>query len=242
MKLWPRCARATCAASARLTSRNFREPIQTIIPVGEQLFTRKRLIASVRAEFGADFWGFWMLGGMSGGGMGFHFRARPQSGGAKRLQEIMSQTKRELQHALPFAMEPVVYDFAINERGTWADLLTRRRRAAAARLLRAGRPALARADPQTLPRCAARNWTNSAPPAARGRILRHDAGRFRPPAAAIAAGRPAASKAWRNCWSKTVLTAPARADSRRFEERPHRPGAKPPAGQRRHQGRPTRMF
>ena len=35
----------------------------------------------------------------------------------------MSQTKRELQHALPFAMEPVVYDFAINERGTWAELL-----------------------------------------------------------------------------------------------------------------------
>ena len=31
--------------------------------------------------------------------------------------------KRELQHALPFAMEPVVYDFAINENGTMADLL-----------------------------------------------------------------------------------------------------------------------
>ena len=24
--------------------------------------------------------------------------------------------------AVPFAMEPVVYDFAVNERGTWADL------------------------------------------------------------------------------------------------------------------------
>ena len=35
----------------------------------------------------------------------------------------MTQTKRELESALPFAMEPVVYDFAINERGTWADLL-----------------------------------------------------------------------------------------------------------------------
>ena len=40
----------------------------------------------------------------------------------------MSATKRELQHALPFAMEPVVYDFAINERGTFADLLEARRR------------------------------------------------------------------------------------------------------------------
>jgi hypothetical protein len=35
----------------------------------------------------------------------------------------MSDTKRALAAALPFAMEPVVYDFAINERGTWADLL-----------------------------------------------------------------------------------------------------------------------
>ena len=30
----------------------------------------------------------------------------------------MSETKRRLEHAVPFAMEPVVYDFAINERGT----------------------------------------------------------------------------------------------------------------------------
>ena len=36
----------------------------------------------------------------------------------------MSETKRQLQAALPFAMEPVVYDFAINERGTWGDCLT----------------------------------------------------------------------------------------------------------------------
>jgi hypothetical protein len=35
----------------------------------------------------------------------------------------MSHTKRELEHALPFAMEPVVYDFAINEQGTFAELL-----------------------------------------------------------------------------------------------------------------------
>jgi len=29
-----------------------------------------------------------------------------------------------LEHGVPFAMEPVVYDFAINERGTWAELQT----------------------------------------------------------------------------------------------------------------------
>src|SRR5262249_11861390 len=66
----------------------------------------------------------WMLGGMSGGGMGFIFDPPHKAQGQARLQEIMSPAKRELQHALPFAMEPVVYDFAINERGTWAELLT----------------------------------------------------------------------------------------------------------------------
>jgi hypothetical protein len=105
-----------------MTTRNFREPIQTIIPWASNAFTES-LIASVRAEFGADFWGFWMLGGMSGGGMGFIVEPKRKSQAQERLQEIMSQTKRELEHALPFAMEPVVYDFAINERGTWAELL-----------------------------------------------------------------------------------------------------------------------
>jgi hypothetical protein len=105
-----------------LTTKNFCEPIQAIIPWASNAFTES-LIATVREEFGEDFWGFWMLGGMSGGGMGFIFEPARKAQAQKRLQEIMSQKKRELQHALPFAMEPVVYDFAINERGTWADLL-----------------------------------------------------------------------------------------------------------------------
>ncbi len=104
------------------TTRNFREPIQTIIPWASTAFT-EQLIERVGREFGEDFWGFWMLGGMSGGGMGFIFAPERKAEGQRRLQEIMSATKRELQHALPFAMEPVVFDYAINERGTFADLL-----------------------------------------------------------------------------------------------------------------------
>jgi hypothetical protein len=65
-----------------------------------------------------------MLGGMSGGGMGFIVAPEKKLQAQTALQEIMNRTKRELEGALPFAMEPVVYDFAINERGTWADLLT----------------------------------------------------------------------------------------------------------------------
>src|SRR5216117_4172296 len=66
----------------------------------------------------------WMLRRVSGGGMGFIFAPGRKAEAQVRMQEIMSATKRELQQALPFAMEPVVYDFAINERGTFADLLT----------------------------------------------------------------------------------------------------------------------
>ena len=134
-----------------LTTRNFREPIQTIIPWASNAFT-ETLIARMHAEFGDDFWGFWMLGGMAGGGMGFIFEPARKTAAQKRLQAVMAQTKRELQHALPFAMEPVVYDFAINERGTWAELLT-----GDAALLPRGYytlhvPRWLRSDPQTLPR------------------------------------------------------------------------------------------
>ena len=105
-----------------VTTRNFQGPIQTIIPWASNYYT-ERLIEQVREEFGRDFLGFWMLGGMSGGGMGFIFSPERKAHAQTRLQQIMTATKRELEHALPFAMEPVVYDFAINERGTFADLL-----------------------------------------------------------------------------------------------------------------------
>jgi hypothetical protein len=64
-----------------------------------------------------------MLGGMSGGGMGFIVAPHVKAAAQQALGEIMSSTKRDLQHSLPFAMEPVVYDFAVNDRGTWCDLL-----------------------------------------------------------------------------------------------------------------------
>ncbi|MCF7687805.1 MAG: UTP--glucose-1-phosphate uridylyltransferase [Cephaloticoccus sp.] len=102
---------------------NFSGPLQTIIPAVTNLYT-ERLIERTRAAFGDDFWGFWMLGGMSGGGMGFIFAPERRLEGQERLLEIMLATKRELQAALPFAMDPVVYDFAINEAGSVAALLT----------------------------------------------------------------------------------------------------------------------
>ncbi|GAB5562522.1 MAG: UTP--glucose-1-phosphate uridylyltransferase [Synoicihabitans sp.] len=110
------------ALGAALTD-NFTSALQTIIPWVSNRYT-ERLIAEVRAEFGDDFWGFWMLGGMSGGGMGFIFDPTRRTEGQARLLEIMLRAKRELEASLPFAMDPVVYDFTINENGSTAELLT----------------------------------------------------------------------------------------------------------------------
>ena len=104
------------------TTRNFFGPIQTIVPWASNLYTES-VIRQVRQEFAEDFWGFWMLGGMAGGGMGFIFEPSRKCEAQDRLQEILGATRRQLDHSLPFAMNPVVYDFAINERGTHAELL-----------------------------------------------------------------------------------------------------------------------
>ncbi len=132
-----------------LTTRNFGGPIQAIIPWASNAFT-ETLIGRVRAGFGDQFWGFWMLGGMSGGGMGFIFAPKQKARAQARLQEWMSQTKRELEHALPFAMEPVVYDFAINERGSWADFQEGRDAMLPPAYYALHAPNWLRADPQTL--------------------------------------------------------------------------------------------
>lgn len=104
------------------TMRNFQGPLQAIIPWASNHYT-EILIARTREAFGPDFWGFWMLGGMSGGGMGFIFAPDRKSEGQEFLKSMMSEVKQALASALPFAMEPVVYDFSINEKGTWSDLL-----------------------------------------------------------------------------------------------------------------------
>jgi len=108
---------------AELTTRNFFGPLQTIIPWASNAYT-ERLISEIRATLGPAFRGFVMLGGMSGGGMGFWVDPAAKEGARSTILEIMRRTKRSLESALPFAMDPVVYDFEINERGSHARLLT----------------------------------------------------------------------------------------------------------------------
>lgn len=104
------------------TQENFDGPIQTIIPWAANQFTQ-RLIGAVRAEFAEDFHGFWMLGGMSGGGMGFIFAPEAKPRALERLPGMMREIKKRMERAVPFAMDPVVYEFSINEKGTTAQVL-----------------------------------------------------------------------------------------------------------------------
>ena len=66
-----------------------------------------------------------MLGGMSGGGMAFFVAPHRHDEFQEQIAAIMREVKGSLDDALPFAMEPVVYDFRINPRGTLATLDTR---------------------------------------------------------------------------------------------------------------------
>lgn len=109
-------------AIGQATHHNFFNPIQTIIPWATNLYTES-IINGISSHFKKDFWGFWMLGGMSGGGMGFIFQPDKKTEAHEYLQMTMSSLKQRFEHAIPYAIEPVVYDFAINENGSAAKLM-----------------------------------------------------------------------------------------------------------------------
>ena len=112
-------------ALGRATLAHFRGPLQRIVPWASNAFA-ERLIDDLATEFEADFYGFLMLGGMAGGGMGLFFspsvRRDPQTPG--RVQKRLAGIQDELRDGLAFAMPPVVYDFRIDDEGTvarWLD-------------------------------------------------------------------------------------------------------------------------
>ena len=132
------------------TTRNFQRPLQTIIPWATNDYT-ERLIEGMRASFGDDFWGFWMLGGMAGGGMGFIVAPDRREAAQDRVHELMSENKRRLEDALPFAIDPIVYDFSINKHGTSATLLRESEALLPPPYYVLSSPAVLRQDPRELP-------------------------------------------------------------------------------------------
>jgi UTP--glucose-1-phosphate uridylyltransferase len=105
-----------------LTTQNWEGPIKGIIPWVSNRFTES-IISEAKQTLGDDFWGFLMLGGMSGGGMAFFVAPHRKAAFLDEVAAIMKRVKASLDDALPFAMEPVVYDFRINPNGTFAELV-----------------------------------------------------------------------------------------------------------------------
>lgn len=108
---------------ASLTAANFEGPIKTIIPWATTYFT-ETIISRAKQIFGADYWGFLMLGGMSGGGMGMFVNPDKYAPAKDKILKLLQDTKNEMAAYLPFAMDPVVYNFNINAKGSMASLLT----------------------------------------------------------------------------------------------------------------------
>ncbi len=105
------------------TTQNWEGPLKGIIPWVSNAFT-EAIIAEAKAALGEDFWGFLMLGGMSGGGMAFFVAPHRRDAFRSSIGATMRRVKASLDDALPFAMEPVVYDFRINPDGSFATLKT----------------------------------------------------------------------------------------------------------------------
>ncbi|NLT49914.1 MAG: UTP--glucose-1-phosphate uridylyltransferase, partial [Ignavibacteria bacterium] len=107
---------------ADLTSENFKGPIKTIIPWATTFFTEV-IIGRAKKLFGDKYRGFLMLGGMSGGGMGMFVDPSIYSDAKDKILKLLTDTKQEMAEYLPFAMNPVVYNFKINHNGSVSKLL-----------------------------------------------------------------------------------------------------------------------
>lgn len=137
---------------ASQTTRHFFGPIQTIVPWATNHYT-EAVIAEVQDRFGRDFRGFCMLGGMSGGGMAFFFNPKRQADGQRFLLQTMQDCKNRLEAAFPFAVDPFVYDFSINEEGSRSYFLAGENALMPRKYYDLTIPNLVRKENRTIPAC-----------------------------------------------------------------------------------------
>jgi hypothetical protein len=104
---------------AREAQALFDGPVRTIAPWAGNAYTAA-VIEAVRERFGEALLGFVMLGGVTGGGMAFLFEPARRDEAADALPGIMREVAASFQRSLTFGVDPVVFDFAVNEAGTTA--------------------------------------------------------------------------------------------------------------------------
>jgi UDP-N-acetylglucosamine pyrophosphorylase len=106
-----------------LTTRDWNGPLQKIIPWINNAFTQD-LIIKLNNKFNEDYWGFLMLGGMSGGGMAFLVNPAVKNSFKSEIGKVMKKLKETYRLSYPFIIDPVVYDFKINYDGIIAQIFS----------------------------------------------------------------------------------------------------------------------
>lgn len=137
---------------AAQTTRHFFGPVQTIVPWATNHYT-EAVIAEVQGRFDRAFRGFCMLGGMSGGGMAFFFDPKRQAEGKRFLLRTMQDWKNRLENAFSFAIDPLVYDFSINEEGSRSDILAGENALMPRKYYDLTIPSLVQKENRTIPAC-----------------------------------------------------------------------------------------
>jgi hypothetical protein len=97
----------------RAVSEDWARGTKEIIPAAADAYTEE-LIARVRRQWGDKFFGFLMLGGQAGGGMAFIVDPSIHKECLGEMAGLMGEVMRRYRRALPFAMEPAVFDFSLN--------------------------------------------------------------------------------------------------------------------------------
>ncbi|MBU1625965.1 UTP--glucose-1-phosphate uridylyltransferase, partial [bacterium] len=105
----------------RLTSLNFDTCITPIIPWVTNSFTEE-IRSYLENKYVEDFWGFLMLGGMTGGGMAYIVNPSRKNEILEDLKSVLKSKKDKYSQAIPFAMDPVIYMFSVNHDGIIAHL------------------------------------------------------------------------------------------------------------------------
>ena len=105
----------------KLTTRDWELGTKKIIPWASDAYTEE-LISRIKERWGEDYRGFLMLGGEAGGGMAFIVNPAIHQPFSEELEGMMKEVKSKYENALPFAMDPVVFDFAINHEGIRGEL------------------------------------------------------------------------------------------------------------------------
>ncbi|MDP8236366.1 MAG: hypothetical protein P9M08_08280, partial [Candidatus Erginobacter occultus] len=109
------------AGLGRWTTEDWERGTKEIIPGAADAYTEE-LIDRVRRRWGEKFYGFLMLGGQAGGGMAFIVDPSIHSRCLEEMASLMGEVKERYRRALPFAMEPAVFEFSLNGHGIRGEL------------------------------------------------------------------------------------------------------------------------